>query len=329
MRSTLAAYLLFFALMITAAWAAVPAVEAPPKLPIVFAWNYTPDPAATGVLRAVQAYVDFRTIPGDWSPRWENRRITFFVDGKQATTAQAAARLKVLPVLTWAHPYHWRDVAGAPEEFSPESVAAVRELVRSAKQALRADLTELRLRRIRHVTDFEGFADYAKPPVKAEAPFAVVTDHATTACYLFGEALRACSWIGDDGGAANYATCHAAVCPTAGGGKNRQTPAHVPASMDGRTTFLSGYTSGGPWGCLTADEVLDGLAKMPGPVWLALDDYQPGRDRIIRAAKAVGVEVISLWGTEKGVAGTAAADRSNSAWSKKQDQDIAAELGAE
>lgn len=302
-----------------------PAIEPPAT---VFAWNYTPDPAVTRVRRAVQAYIDFRD-PIDGAPRWAARRVRFYVDGASASPEQAVARLLELPVLTWAHPYHLAGIAGAPAEFSPESIDAHQALVASARIALRSSgLSEYRCDRISHVVDFESFADYSKPPLVTGAAFAVQADHATTACHLFGQALRDSSWDQRDGaGAANYGTNHSGSPLVAGGGNQRATPAYVPGSMDQRTRFLSGYTSGGPFGCLGEAELLDAIGKAAGgSVWIAVDDYQPGRDSIISAALG-RCKLIALWGTEPGTAGAEAGNRSMAEWSSKQDAAIAAATG--
>jgi hypothetical protein len=100
--------------------------------------------------------------------------------------------------------------------------------------------------------------------------------------------------------------------------------------MDGRTTFLSGYTSGGPHGCLTEAEVLNGIEKARGPVWLVIEDYQPGRANIIRAAKASGkVRLLGLWGTDHHEDQPDLAPQNRQRhrqWAKRQDARIAEEL---
>jgi len=292
---------------------------------VVFAWNYTPDPQVTSVKRAVAAHFHW----GDGGT-WAERGIRFYVDGQVATARQAAARLRELPVLTWCHPYHYKDIPGAPANFSPEAVKVTEELVALAKTELLRVLSEEVIDRINHVVDFEGFAHYDKPNLVPGATFAVGTDHASTACHLFGAALRACGWEQKDGsGAANYGTCHAARCPNLGVEPHfRQTPAHVPGSMDSKTTFLTGYTSGGPQGCLSEEELLDGIAKARGTVWLAIEDYQPKRGAVIRAAKASGkVRLLALWGTEYDEKRPAVRDRQrNRQWAREQDSAIAEAL---
>lgn len=340
MRPTLMAWLMTMfivagvpsaALMLAAA-PSVPAAAPPPM--IVAAWNYAPDKAVSPVRQAAQAYVDFRDLDDGWKEKWGKRRISFFVDGKSATAQQAAARLMELPVLTWAHPYHQAHIPDAPAAFSRESIEAHEQLVASARSDLRtAGLSEHRLDRLNHVLDFEGFAPYTKPPLIPGAAYSVQADHATTACHLFGDALRLCSWDQrDSSGAANYHTCHGADPLVAGGGSNRATPAHVPGALDGRTTFISGYSSGGPHGCLTELEVLDAIAKARAPVWLVLDDHQPGRANLIRVARASGkVRVLYLWGTVKESA-TDSKHRyegADKAWQKATDAAIAREVRAE
>lgn len=271
----------------------------PPPL-VVAAWNYVPNASVSKVKQAVQAYIDFRDP--SWVHKWSHRRITWYVDGKEATPQRAAARLMELPVLTWAHPYHHYYVEGSPPTFSPESVEAYKALVASARTQLRSNgLSEYRLDRIFHLLDFEAFHAYDKAPLIPGATYSVKADHATTACHLFGQALAACSWDQrDHSGAANYHTTHRADPLVAGGANNRATPAHVPAALDGRTTFLSGYATGGPGGCLTEEEMLDAISKAAAPLWIVLDDHQPGRSRIIAAARASGkVRLIALWGTVK------------------------------
>lgn len=352
MRPTLMAWLMTLfiaagvpsaALMLAAAPAAPEASPPPPPM-IVAAWNYAPDETVSPVRQAVQAYVDFRDLEDGWRDKWEKRRISFFLDGMQITPERAVARLLELPVLTWAHPYHQAHVEGAPAAFSPESIDAHRQLVKSAKLALRsAGLSEHRCDRLFHVVDFEAFNSYAKPPLVPGAAFAVQTDHASTACHLFGQALEACSWdTRDTAGAANYHTCHAAdpfVAGSAGQGSNRATPCHVPGAMDGRTTFISLYSSGGTWGCLTEAESLDAIAKAPAGSWLVIDDHQPGRGKIIAAAKKSGkFSLLLLWGTVKeSVADGKHRDRlpagdakaADTRWQKGTDAAIARELRAE
>jgi hypothetical protein len=325
-RSTIAIALIgFFGVCMAAAFEAAQA-------PVVVAWNYAPDPEVSPIKHAVQAYVDFRDLDGGWKEKWEKRRITFVVDGKESTPERAAARLMEVPVLTWAHPFHQEHVAGAPPAFSPESIDANKELVARARLALRnAGLSEHRCDRLYHIVDFEGFHSYTKPPLQPGAAYSVAADHATTACHLFGQALAECSWDTRGTGAANYHTAHGPHPLVAGGGNNRATPAHVPGAMDGRTTFLSGYSSGGPWGCLTSAEVIDAINKSPAgvPLWIILDDYQPERAAIIRAAKASGkVKLIVLWGTvPESVPDNrhryAGADK---AWQRATDEQIAKEL---
>ena len=297
----------------------------PARPMLVFAWNYTPDPQVTPVKRAVQAYFYW----GD-ADRWEDRSVRFTVDGQTATTPQAAARLRELPVLTWTHPYHYKDIPGAPPNFSPESIKATEVLIAQAKTELLKILPEEALDRINHVTDFESFASYERPNLVAGTSFAVGTDHASTACHLFGAALRACGWDQKAGaGAANYGTSHGPRCPKLGVEPHfRQTPAHVPGSMDGKTTFLTGYTSGGPDGCLSEAELLDGIAKARGSTWLVIEDYQPRRGNVIRAAKASGkIRLLGLWGTEYDEKNPAPHDRQrNRQWARAQDSAIAEAL---
>lgn len=320
--------------------------EAPPRM-LVAAWNYTPDATVSPVRQAVQAYFEFRDFEDGWKVKWSQRRIVFNVDGKLASPEAAARRLMVLPVLTWAHPYYIAHVDGAPPAFSPESIDAHKQLVASARLMLRqAGLSEHRCDRIFHAVDFEAFTPYTKPGLVPGAAFAVQTDHASTACHLFGEALAACSWDQrGDSGAANYHTCHAADPLVAGGlPYNRATPNHVPGSMDGRTTFISGYSKGGPAGCLNEAEMLDAIAKAKAPVWLVIDDYQPGRGNIIAAAKKSGkVRLLMLWGTVQASVtdgkhrDAMPADQSvgwggkqpDDAWQTQTDEAIARELCAE
>ena len=294
---------------------------------IVFAWNYTPDPSTSPVKRAVQAYFDFGP-----ANVWKDRRITFYVDDRTATPREAIARLREVPVLTWAHPYHYEHVKDAPANFASEAVEATNALIAQAKDALLAVSDEAFISKINHVVDFENFADASKPSLVPGASFAVRCDHASTACHLFGAALKLCKWEQRGGaGAANNHTAHGPKCPPLGTEPNfRQTPYHVPGSMDGRTTFLSGYTSGGTYGCMTEEEVLNGIEKARGPVWLVIEDYQPGRANIIRAAKASGkVRVLGLWGTDfhEGKPEHAPQNRQrNKQWAKRQDARIAEEL---
>ncbi len=348
MRPTLMAWLMTMfivagvpsaALMLAAA-PSVPAAAQPPM--IVAAWNYAPDASVSPVRQAVQAYLDFRDFSDGWKEKWSKRRVVFHVDGVPATSERAVARLLELPVLTWAHPYHCSHIEGGPAAFSPESIDAHKQLVADARLALRsAGLSEHRCDRLFHVVDFEAFNSYAKPPLVPGAAYAVQTDHASTACHLFGQALQACSWdTRDTAGAANYHTCHAADPFVAGGlPNNRATPPHVPASMDGRTVFVSLYTSGGTWGCLTEAEGLDAIAKAPAGSWLVIDDHQPGRANLIRSAKASGrVRLLLLWGTVKeSVADGKHRDKvpagdpkaPDKGWQKSTDSAIARELRAE
>lgn len=328
--SALTMMLLWLVGVPVAAWISVP----PPM--VVAAWNYAPDASVSPVKQAVQAYFDFSDAARNH--KWERRRITWYVDGKEATAQRAAARLMELPVLTWAHPYHLSYVDGAPPAFSPESIDAHKQLIASARRMLReSGLSEHRCDRLFHITDFEAFTPYTKIPLVPGAAFAVQADHASTACHLFGQALAECSWDTRGTGAANYHTCHGPHPFVAGGlPNNRATPCHVPGSMDGRTTFISLYSTGGPWGCLTEAESLDAIRKAQPGSWLVVEDYQPGRGNIIRAAQASGrIRLLVLWGTVEGSVpdgkhrDTVPADhpkQPDKTWQKQTDAAIAAEL---
>lgn len=288
---------------------------------ITFAWNYTPNPELTKTKRIVQAWIDFRRkdladandVWHEW--RWENRHIAFYVDGKRASPKEAAERLRECPAIAWAFPYHYTSVG--VEDFSPEAVVATEELVAQTRRMLRncgkSRLSEKEMLNVYHVLDFENDGPHI-PDRFGRMPTNV--PHLATACYLFSTALRLAGW-GER--MANYNTNHRVERKEFGQEPYfRSTPYHIPASLDQRTIFSSGYTSGGPQGCLTEEEMWDVILKAGSPLWLALDDYQPGLENLIRLAKEKEVELIGFWGS----------GRENKEFSDEQDKKIHAAINS-
>lgn len=273
----------------------------------VWTWNYAADPAVSNIPQAVQAYYDFSDPLSQalwvWSPEmWVNRRITFYLGGQRITAKQAAARLKVLPVLTHAHPFYYEHLPTAPKNFSPESIEATRDMNKQMYQSLTGwyfgRMTAAQADDIEHLADFEGFHDWSKAPLVPGAAYDVSADAAATQCHLFTRCVRD---AGFDGPIANYDTSFSPDPLVAGGGNNRATPNHVPGAGDARSIVISGYSSGGPHGCLTEAEVMDAINKVPNKAWLILDDYQPGLSKLIQAARESGkISNLGLWGTVKG-----------------------------
>ena len=202
--------------------------------------------------------------------------------------------------MDWVSVYWWKTFHDKPPaDFCDESIATTKRLVAEVRERFqRCGMSEEALAGINHVLDFECWEQkpIAGATLGKEAPYGV------TACYLFTDALKACGWNQNElGGAANYNTNHSGTIVALGGPPhNRCTPQPVPGSLDGRTTFVSGYLQGGPRGCLTEAEMMDVIAKSPAPLWLALEDNNPGLMRILRAAKASGkVRLVMLWGNGK------------------------------
>ncbi len=312
--------------------AAASAATAPPAPPpmIVAAWNYKPDASVSPVKGILRAGFRYRCPPGPWD--WSAVYIAFTVDGKDVTDARAAARLREVPVMDWVTVYWWKSFHDKPpRDFCDESIATTKRLVADVRERLmRCGMTAEQLADVNHVLDFECWEQRQVPgaTMAKEAPYGV------TACYLFTEALNACGWKPSErGGAANYNTNHGGkLIPLGGPPHNRMTPYPIPGSLDGRTTFISGYLEGGPRGCMTEAEMLDVIQKAPAPLWLALEDNNPGLVRILRAAKASGkVRLVLLWGNgepneKTGDTGDRHRDRSkggSKAWMKQQDERIA------
>lgn len=229
---------------------------------------------------------------------WPNVVPAFSVDGRDVSSVAAANRLRQLPVMDWVID------KGIPPDWSPENVAKLGEIVRTVYASLVGwwfgRLSAATLASIRHVTDFENYTQSidttaARLSESQGAHFAVTFSH------VMGQALRSAGFTGP---AANYAMAHGPDCPPLGGPPwNRATPFHCPAAMDGRTTFLSGYTTAdGPEGCLKSPEVIDaiwaGYPDLP-EFWLAISaDYQPDMESVIREAWRSGVDLLLLWADE-------------------------------
>ena len=288
-------------------------VTAPPPPPptLIASWHR---PVA-GVPVAAEAHFDYRDLSGDWSWKWSARKVTFAVDGKFVDDETAAARLMALPVLTWWNIYH-PDGTTLPDlpaggMFGPDAVQGHRDMVADVRQRLLEQISNYRLERLHNITDAEEVGTllpsaFAKPDagglirINAASPWEWPTygPSAITRCYLLSEAFTACSWdVRGDAVRANYATNHSSARPRLGIEPYfRATPYWAPASLDGRTTFISGYSTGGPNGCLTEDEVTAAINQAAGPIVLALDRYQPGIERLIPLARNSGkVRLILLW----------------------------------
>jgi len=308
--------------------------RAPRQQLLVGAWNYTPDASVTPVRGIARAVVRYQHPPGDFN--WDAVYLDFEVDGKPVRDQKAVARLRELPVMDWVNVYWWRLVHDkAPDDFGAESVAKTTQLVTEARMRLKAaGLNDEVLDNILHVLDFEHWE-------QKEIPGANITKelpHAVNSCILFTKAMSDGGWkIGEKGGAANYNINHGYQKVALGGPPhNRLTPVPIPGSLDGRTTFVSGYLWGGPRGCMNEDELLDVIEKAPAPLWLALEDNQPGLSRILRRAKASGkVRLILLWGNGKSTEQTGDTGRNHREkkkggcvdWMRQQDERIARVLG--
>jgi len=301
---------------------------------IVTAWNYTPDSSVTPVRGVLRAGFRYRHPPGAWD--WSAVYLAFSVDGKDVSDSRAAARLREVPVIDWVNVYSWPTFhSEPPHEFCDESIETTKRLVAEVKERLsRVGMADEQLASLLHVLDIENWEQKQIPSATLgrEAPFGV------TACYLFTDAMNSCGWKPNEkGGAANYNTSHSGnIIPMGGPPHNRMTPMPVPGSLDGRTTFVSGYLQGGPRGCMNEDEMMDVIAKSPAPLWLALEDNNPGLVRILRAAKASGkVRLVMLWGNGKsnehtGDTGSRHRENRNGGdrdWMKQQDERIARAIG--
>lgn len=239
---------------------------------------------------------------------WPNVVPAFNVDGRDVPARDAVARLKLLPVLDWVID------KGVPPDWSAANVAKINSIVRTVYKSLGGwwGLSKAFRATIRHVTDFE---DYTQAIDRTSARLSETTGmpFAGTFAHVMGQALRSAGFVGP---AANYAMAHGPDCPPLGGPPfNRATPFHCPAAMDGRTTFLSGYTSpvddpdpegDGPDGCLKSAELIDAMERSgyrwyENPqMWLALSaDYQPSMESVIHAAVENGVDLLLLWADEK------------------------------
>lgn len=297
---------------------------------LVGAWNYTPDSSVTSVRGIVRAGFRYRYPPGEW--QWDAVYLALSVDGRDVTDARAVERLRELPIMDWVNVYWWPTFHdNPPPSFCDESIATTKKLVAELRERLaRAGMNNEELAGIHHVLDFENWESKPIPGATfaKEAPFGM------TGCYLFSDALNSCGWKpSEKGGAANYNTSHSGtVVPLGGGPNNRLTPVPLPGSLDGRTTFVSGYLQGGPRGCMNEEELLHVIENAPAPIWLALEDNNPGLMKILREAKASGkVRLVLLWGNGKGSDWTGPtgnrhrdpSDGGSRAWMKEQDERIA------
>jgi hypothetical protein len=229
----------------------------------------------------------------------------------------------------WWKTFHDRP----PRNFCQESIDVTKQKVAEIRERLvRCGMTDRELEGLHHVLDFENWDTTPVPGMTGgwEGPYGF------NACYLFTNALRDGGWkIGPEGGAANYNTNHSGTITVMGGEPhNMFTPAQVPGSLDGRTTFVSGYHTGGPRGCRPESELMDALEKAPAPIWLALEDNNPGLMRILRRAKASGkVKLILLWGNgigENNETGDCHREKRKGGdvdWMRTQDERIARALG--
>jgi len=278
---------------------------------IISAWHWKPS-SVLPIKQAAEAHFDYRDLSFDWNWRWKSRKVTFAIDGQWSTPAAAAQRLIEVPVLTWWNVYHTSAAEGAPPEFHSNSINGHGEMIKQAKIDLKkAGLPPSRLNRINHILDdenggpyytskFARFDDNNNMIIGKESYWEWPTNvpHIATSNHLFGRHLKNCDWQRLDGTVVcNYMTNHGPIRAEYGVAPYyRSTPFWVPGSLDQKTTFITGYWTGGPDGCLTEAEVMDVIKKAPAPIVLALDDYQPGRANIlIEARKSRKVKIVLLW----------------------------------
>ena len=311
----------------------------PPTRMLVGAWNYTPDASVSQVKGIVRAGFRYQHPPGEWD--WSAVYVALTVDGRDCTDAQAVARLKDLPVLDIVNAFEWQTFhARPPPAFDRAGIERVNDLIASLRLRLKAaGLSEHKLDRLNIVLDAENpgpftLSKFADPEGKhKDQPAQANVPHLATVCHLMTQAFAACKWEQRDGALMmNYNTSHAARAPPDLGRAPfwRASPYWVPGSCS-EGHFHSAYWVGGPAGCLDKDEVLDVIARGKAPLWLALEDNQPGLLEILKTARASGkVNLVLLWGNGKGTPQTG--DTGNRhrevekggsrAWIRKQDSEI-------
>ena len=319
-------------------------IPAPPM--IVAAWNYTPDASVSKVRGITRAGFRYQHPPGAWD--WSAVYIAITVDGRDATDAEAVARLKVLPVLDIVNTFEWQTFhAQPPASFDRAGIERTNDLIASLRLRLKAaGLSEHRLDRLNVVLDAENpgpftLSKFADPDGKhKDQPAAANVPHLATVCYLMTQAFAAAKWEQRDHALMmNYNTAHTARPPPDLGRPPywRATPYWVPGTCS-EGHFHSAYWVGGPGGCLTEAEVIDVIGRSPGPLWLALEDNNPGIANILRAAQKSGkVRLVLLWGNGKGDAMTGDTginhrdiDKGGSrVWVRNQDRTIAEAVGME
>jgi hypothetical protein len=292
----------------------VPAAQTSPPM-LLAAWHWKPSPGV-GIRQAAEAHFDYRDLKFDWNWRWKARKVSFRIDGEWCDGATAARRLQELPVLTWWNLYHLAGTEGSPPEFSASSITAHAAMVADARQALRdGGLSEYRCDRLLQVFDDENFGPHkpsvwAKPDadgymhIKVDEPWTWPggVPHAASSAYLMSAHLATCSWDFRDpsasgAGGGSYNITHRPDVANLGLPPYfRATPVVIPGAYGADVTFISFYTHNAAGGTLSRDEALDAIAKAQAPLWLAINNHQPGRVEILRAAKASGkVRLVLFW----------------------------------
>jgi hypothetical protein len=258
-------------------------------------WNYISSNPALLPMGRISFDYNNNMIDGKfgWDVPWDWNRvfIRYFLAETEITGKELAKHLKLMPVVDWVNVYHWGLRHGAPpHDFSPEGIECVRKLMNQTRQTLtpflRGRFGTLNVHGLYHIFDFEN----------PNCVDTTMIPHLATASYLASEALVAAKW--QYKGAANYNTAHHKGINKYGKEPNwRASPYNVIGAFKNDVHFHSGYWIGGPDGCLQEDEVLDVINKSNTRLWLALEDYQPGMENIIKTAKLSGkVELIAFWG---------------------------------